>query len=104
MTSSRFLLAALVLAATFSAAPARAAEVRKAEGAPPTGEEILRLVRMSQALQDLRHLKGKLRIERSDLDARYEGQEYPFDLTMSDNVIRFVFPTPPKESINLDLD
>lgn len=82
----------------------RQTEVRRAELPPPTGEEVLRLVRMSQALQDLKHLKGKLRIEQSDLDARFEGQEYPFDLTMSDNVIRFVFPDPPKEIINLDLN
>src|SRR5215212_5192179 len=67
-----------------------------ADSPPPTGEQILRMVRMSQALQDLKHLKGKLRNDDT-------GQEFPFDLTMSDNVIRFVFPDPPKEIINLDL-
>jgi hypothetical protein len=64
---------------------------------PPTGDEILGMVRMSQALQDLKHLKGKLRNDNT-------GQEFPMDLTMSDNVIRFVFPAPPKEIINLDLN
>jgi len=54
------------------------------------------MVRMSQALQDLKHLKGKLRNDDT-------GQEFPFDLTMYDNVIRFLFPDPPKEIINLDL-
>jgi hypothetical protein len=64
---------------------------------PPTGDEILGMVRMSQALQDLKHLKGKLRNDDT-------GQEFPMDLTMSDNVIRFLFTTPPKEIINLDLN
>jgi hypothetical protein len=73
------------------------ASVRAADSPPPTGEEILAMVRMSQALQDLKHLKGQLRNDDT-------GQEFPFDLTMSDNVIRFVFPDPPKEIINLDLD
>jgi hypothetical protein len=75
-----------------------------AEKQYPTGEEVLKLVRMSQATQDLKNLKGKLRISESDLDKRYDGSAYPFDLTMSDNVIRFVFPDPPKETINLNLN
>jgi hypothetical protein len=104
MSFARSLHAALVLVATASAAADRPPEVRKAEKTPPTGEEILNMVRMSQALQDLRHLKGKLRIEKSDIDEKYEGQVYPFDLTMSDNIIRFIFPDPPKEIINLDLN
>jgi hypothetical protein len=70
--------------------------VSAADEAPPTGEEILAMVRMSQALQDLKQLKGRLRNDDT-------GQEFPFLLTMSDNVIRFVFPDPPKEIINLDL-
>src|SRR5881398_1446335 len=68
-----------------------------ADRPPPSGDEILAMVRMSQALQDLKHLKGKLRNDDT-------GQEFPFDLTMADNVIRFVFPDPPKEIINLDLN
>jgi hypothetical protein len=91
---SSFTAAALTLGVCTAADPV---EVRKAETAPPTGEEILRLVRMSQALQDLKHLQGKLRNDDT-------GQEFPFDLTMADNVIRFVFADPPKEIINLDLN
>lgn len=70
-----------------------------AQGQPPaqkpTADGILRLVRLSQAIQELNQLKGHLRSD--------NGQVHPFTLTMSDNVIRFVFPNPPKESINLDL-
>jgi hypothetical protein len=67
------------------------------EGAPkPTGDGILKLVRLSQAIQDLNQLRGQLRDSES-------GIKNPFTLTMSDNVIRFVFTMPPKESINLDL-
>lgn len=94
-------LSTLIAGAAFMLGVACAAdrpiEVRKAETLPPSGEEILRLVRMSQALQDLKHLKGKLRNDDT-------GQEFPFDLTMADNVIRFVFADPPKEIINLDLN
>ena len=107
MRSAKTLTAAVAcafLALGFAFAADRPAEVRRAETTPPTGEEILKLVRLSQAVQDLKHLRGKLRIEKSDLNPNFEGQEYPFDLTMSDNVIRFVFPDPPKEIINLDLN
>ncbi len=62
----------------------------------PTGDEVLQLVRMSQALQDLNKLKGKLRNDDT-------GKEYPMELTMSDNVIRFLFRDP-NEIINLDLN
>jgi hypothetical protein len=63
----------------------------------PSGEEVLRFVRMSQALQDLKHLDGKLR---NDDD---EGAEHPFVLTMANNIIRFVFKEKPVETIQLDL-
>jgi hypothetical protein len=92
MTSVRFALTAFALAAAFCAPSARSADQP-----PPTGEEILRLVRMSQASQNLHRLKGELRDEGT-------GEKFPFDLTMSDNVIRFLFPDPPKESVNLDLN
>ena len=62
----------------------------------PTGDEVLRLVRMSQALQDLNKLKGKLRNNES-------GKEFPMELTMRDNIIRFMFRDP-NEIINLDLN
>jgi hypothetical protein len=85
------------LLSAFTAAALACGAASGAESSPPpTGEEILRMVRMSQALQDLKHLKGKLRNEDT-------GQVFPFDLTMYDNVIRFLFPDPPKEIINLDL-
>lgn len=90
MSFSRCLSSALLIGvATLGAMSA-------ADLPPPTGDEILGMVRMSQALQDLKHLKGKLRNDDT-------GQESPMDLTMSDNVIRFLFPTSPKEIINLDL-
>ncbi|MEY4483130.1 MAG: hypothetical protein RL693_582 [Verrucomicrobiota bacterium] len=63
----------------------------------PTGDELLRFVRMNQASQDLKHLNGKLY---NDDD---EGAEHPFELTMSDNIVRFVFKGPPAETIQLDL-
>ena len=85
-------------------------EIRKAENAvekarpapksgqepPLNGEQILRLVRMSQALQDLKHLHGRLRNDET-------GKDVPMDLTMADGVIRFVFKNPP-EIINLDIN
>ncbi|WP_170157395.1 outer membrane lipoprotein-sorting protein [Roseimicrobium gellanilyticum] len=61
----------------------------------PTGDGILEMVRMSQATQDLDQLKGQLRTK--------GGLTHPFTLTMADKVIRFVFPSPPKETISLDL-
>jgi hypothetical protein len=91
MSFARSLLCAFI-AATILPGAAWGAD----QSPPPTGDQILRMVRMSQALQDLKHLKGKLRNDET-------GQEFPFDLTMYDNVIRFVFPDPPKEIINLDL-
>ena len=75
---------------------AQAETVRAAEGQDPGAEDILRLVRMSQALQDLKNLKGKLRSQES-------GEEIPFELTMADKVIRFTFTGGTKEVINLDL-
>jgi len=71
-------------------------EVRKAEEAQPTGEEVLRIVRMSQALQDLKHLQGFLRNDET-------GKEVPMELSMTDNIIRFLFRDP-AEIINLDLN
>ena len=70
--------------------------IRKAEEAEPTGDEILAMVRMSRALQQFKSLTGKLRNDDKD------GREYPLELTMTDNVIRFLF-TNPNEVINLDV-
>jgi hypothetical protein len=67
------------------------------EAAPkPTGDGILKLVRLSQANQDLKQLTGRLRDQE-------KGNTSNLTLTMSDGIIRFVFPDPPKETINLDL-
>lgn len=62
----------------------------------PAAEDILRLVRMSQALQDLKNLNGKLRNQET-------GEQFPFQLTMADNEIRFTFTSGTREVINLDL-
>jgi len=99
--TSRFLSPVLTLSLLAAVAvpptlQAQAEMVKKAEEPPPTGDELLRLVRMSQALQDLKRLTGKLR---NDDDA---GQEFPMELSMTDNIIRFVFKNP-NEIINLDL-
>jgi hypothetical protein len=66
------------------------------EAPKPTADGILKLVRLSQANQDLKQLQGRLRDQKSGITSA-------FTLTMSDGVIRFVFPDPPKETINLDL-
>ena len=69
-------------------------EVRKAGDAPPTAEEVMRLVRLSYALQD-HSLTGSLRDDDS-------GREEAFALTMTQNIIRFRFENPP-QIIHLDL-
>lgn len=61
----------------------------------PDGDEVLKLVRMSQALQDLHRLQGRLRVNET-------GEKIPLELTMADNVIRFLLREP-NEIINLDL-
>ncbi len=71
-------------------------QVSDAADPQPTGDEVLQLVRMSQALQDLNKLKGKLRNDDT-------GKEFPMELTMRENVIRFMFRDP-NEIINLDLN
>lgn len=90
-------------AGAFLAIPAGAAEEAGKAKTTPSGPEILKKARMTQSLQDLKHLKGKLSIRQSDLDEKYEGQAFSFDLTMSAGVIRFDFPEPQKETINLNL-
>jgi hypothetical protein len=98
MRHSRSLLVFAGAALLLADEPIAAAEAQR-----PTGAEILAQVRFSQATQHLRHLKGRLRISKSDLDKNYDGSVYPFDLTMSDRVIRFGFADPPKETILLNL-
>ena len=67
--------------------------VARAEDPPPTGEEVMRLVRMSYALQNYR-LTGSLRDE--------NGRSEAFALTMEQNIIRFRFSNP-NEIVHLDL-
>ncbi|MCE9518777.1 MAG: outer membrane lipoprotein-sorting protein [Verrucomicrobia bacterium] len=62
----------------------------------PTGDEVLLLVRKSQAQQYLQGLTGKLRSSET-------GQSRPMELTMRENVVRFLFREP-NEIINLDLN
>lgn len=66
-----------------------------AEDPQPSGDEVLLLVRKSQAQQYLQGLTGRLRSNET-------GQSWPMELTMSDSVIRFLFREP-NEIINLDL-
>ncbi|MCB1209802.1 MAG: outer membrane lipoprotein-sorting protein [Verrucomicrobiales bacterium] len=60
----------------------------------PSADEILRLVRMSYAMQDYK-LSGNLRDDES-------GRTQPFELTMAAQVIRFRF-SDPAEIVNVDL-
>jgi hypothetical protein len=66
----------------------------KAADSGPTAEEIMKLVRMSYALQDYK-LKGSLRDDTS-------GKKEAFELTMQQQTIRFRF-NEPSEIVDLDL-
>ncbi len=81
----RLLLAALLFAAPLFA---------KDDEPPPTAEQIMTLVRMSYALQEGK-LTGSLRDDNS-------GKEEPFTLTMTQQIIRFLFDNP-KQVVHLDL-
>lgn len=65
-----------------------------AEDPPPTGEEVLRLVRLSYALQDYK-LTGQLRDSSS-------GRMEAFTLNMEQNIVRFRFSNP-SQIVHLDL-
>jgi hypothetical protein len=67
----------------------------QAQDQPQTAEEILRLVRLSYALQNHK-MQGRLRDETS-------GRVEPMELTMSQQVIRFRFINSPPEIVHLDL-
>jgi hypothetical protein len=82
----RFALLPLLLLSNLS--------LRAAEPATPSAEEIMRLVRLSSALQD-RKLDGTLR-------SNDTGREEPFTLTMTQMIIRFLFDNP-KQIVHLDL-
>ncbi len=69
---------------------------RAEEAKPRTAEEILRIVRLSYALQNHK-MDGQLR---DDATGRVE----PLTLTMENRVIRFLFTNEPKEIVHLDLN
>lgn len=81
-----FLLSLLLLPVL---APAQSAQ-------PKSAEEILRIVRLSYALQNHK-MSGKLR---DDATGRVE----PLDLTMDNQVMRFLFKNDPKEIVHLDMN
>src|SRR4051812_36212571 len=70
--------------------------VQAADESQLTGDDVLLLVRKSQAQQYLQGVTGKLRNGEN-------GQSWPMELTMRQNVIRFLFRDP-NEIINLDLN
>ncbi|MBL9178204.1 MAG: outer membrane lipoprotein-sorting protein [Verrucomicrobiaceae bacterium] len=82
----RHLLLPLLLAAVCHAEDAK----------PKTAEEILRIVRLSYALQNHK-MDGRLR---DDATGRVE----PLTLTMENRVMRFLFTNEPKEIVHLDLN
>ncbi len=70
--------------------------LRAQEAQPKTAEEILRIVRLSYALQNHK-MSGHLR---DDATGRIE----PLTLTMENQVMRFLFTNEPKEIVHLDLN
>ena len=81
------LLSALLAIASIAA-------VRAADDPPPTGEEILKLVRLSNALQNYK-LTGSLRDSSS-------GRSEAFTLNMEQNIMRFRFSNP-NQIVHLDM-
>ena len=81
-----FLLSLLLLPVL---APAQSAQ-------PKSAEEILRIVRLSYALQNHK-MSGQLR---DDATGRVE----PLELTMDNQVMRFLFKNDPKEIVHLDMN
>lgn len=91
----RFIFAAAlfsVLSTLVSPGRLRAADD---DDGPKTADEILRVVRLSYAIQDSK-MRGQLRDSES-------GAVEPMELTMSKQVIRFRFTNPPAEIVHLDL-
>jgi len=82
----RLLLIPLLLTATCRAQDAQ----------PKTAEEILRIVRLSYALQNHK-MNGQLRDDAT-------GRTEPLTLTMENRVMRFLFTKEPKEIVHLDLN
>lgn len=69
---------------------------RAQDAQPKTAEEILRIVRLSYALQNHK-MNGELRDDAT-------GRREPMTLTMEDKVMRFLFKNPPTEIVHLDLN
>jgi hypothetical protein len=76
--------------------PLLLATLCRAQDEPKTAEEILRIVRLSYALQDHK-MNGRLRDDAT-------GRTEPMTLTMEDRVMRFLFTNSPKEIVHLDLN
>jgi len=70
--------------------------LRAQEPEPKTAEEILRIVRMSYALQNHK-MTGRLRDDAT-------GRSEPMTLTMDNQVMRFLFTNSPKEIVHLDMN
>ncbi len=68
--------------------------VRAEDKEAPTAEEIVKMAQMSYALQD-NQLTGRLRDDES-------GKEEPFELSMAEKVIQFLFKNP-DQTVQLDL-
>ncbi len=73
-----------------------AAVCRAEDAQPKTAEEILRIVRLSYALQNHK-MNGQLRDDAT-------GRAEPLTLTMENRVMRFLFTNEPKEIVHLDLN
>lgn len=69
---------------------------RAEDAQPKTAEEILRIVRLSYALQNHK-MNGQLRDDAT-------GRTEPLTLTMENRVMRFLFTNEPKEIVHLDLN
>ncbi len=91
MKRSLFLASAALIA--LSSLPFAATQAQ--EDGPRSADEILRIVRLSYALQNHK-LRGQLRDDTS-------GRVEPMELTMSQQVIRFRFMNQPPEIVHLDL-
>ncbi len=83
----RFVLLQLLLLASL---------MRAEDAQPRTAEEILRIVRLSYALQN-HQMNGALRDDAT-------GRTEPMELTMENQVMRFRFKNPPPEIVHLDLN
>lgn len=95
--SKRRLLSFIVMKHLLILLPLLASAMLHAQDAQPkTAEEILRIVRLSYALQNHK-MNGHLR---DDATGRIE----PLTLTMENQVMRFLFTNEPKEIVHLDLN